>query len=234
MANQKNTPLERIVTRAPEGLLLAGITGLGYFSAYLSDVGYKSYFQIPSMYAEIHLTSVVLAVCVLIFTLSIAYLCISIPEFRQYGPLLFSVLIPLALAMIIGMKVRYSLSREHFGWLVFLFLIHSVLLYLFFYLVQKQKQQTNWIAVTVLAGLLISVSYSSGTLIAKNQEYFLVSQGPSPLLIIDTYQDSMVVAPYNPKTKTITPKYRFVHLESDLNEKLSFSLKRTGPLNIKK
>ncbi|PTX55186.1 hypothetical protein C8P63_12166 [Melghirimyces profundicolus] len=230
MSDKGRSPLEKLIYRAPEGLLLAGITGLGYFSAYMSDVGYKTYFGIPSMFVEINLNSVVLSICVMIFTLFISYLCISLPGFRRYGPHLFSVLIPTVIALIIGMKLSYSLSRENFGLILFLFLLHAAFLFLFFHLAQKQRRMTNVAAVTILSVLMISVSYFSGSTIAKNQEYYLVSNSKDPLVVIDTYKDALLVAPLDPGSRTLKPDYRFIHLESDLNEKLHFSMKKVGPL----
>ena len=46
MSDKKMTPLQKIAVRTPEGMLLAGISSLGYFSSYLSDLGYKSHFHI--------------------------------------------------------------------------------------------------------------------------------------------------------------------------------------------
>lgn len=84
-----------------------------------------------------------------------------------------------------------------------------------------------------MSSLIIFVSYSSGSLIAQNQKFFLVSEGKSPVVVVDTYKDSLVVAPFDPKTKTVAPQYQFVHMESDLNAKLKFSMKKVGPLNIR-
>ncbi|MDA8353319.1 MAG: hypothetical protein M0Z65_09090 [Firmicutes bacterium] len=232
MSDKGNQTLQKLLSHTPEGVFLAGITGLGYFSSYLSDLGYKTHFGIPSMFVEIHLTSVVLSICVIIFTLFIAALCITIPQFRKYGPHLFAVLIPLMIAVIVGMKLNFSLNREYFLTVVFLFLFHAVLLFIFFHLAQKQKRITNLIAVVLLALMMVSVSYSSGSMIAKNREHFLVSNQGQPLVVVDTYKDSLVVAPLERENSRIRPAYRFVHLESDLNGKLSFSRQEVGPLTI--
>lgn len=231
---RKTTPFEKMLRRAPEGLLLAGISGLGYFSAFLSDLGYKSYFKIPSMFVEINLNSVVLSICVIIFTLFVAYLSTTLPRLRKPGPYLFSIFISASIALVIGMKLSFSLSRENLFTLIFYFLLHAGLLFLFFYLFQKQRRITNLTAVIILSILMISISYFSGSLIAKNQKYFLVSDGKSPLVVVDTYKESLVVAPLDLKTKKVVPQYHFVHLESELNEKLSFTMKKVGPLDVTK
>lgn len=232
MSGEKMTSLQKMAVLAPEGMLLAGITGLGYFSAYLSDLGYKSHFHIPSMFVEINLNSVVLSVCVIIFTLFIAFLSITVPRLRRVGPYLFSFFITASVAVVIGMKLGFSLSRTNLFTLIFYFLLCTGLLLLFFQLTKKENRITNLAAVMVLSGLMIFVSYSSGSLIAQNQKFFLVSDGKSPLVVVDTYKDSLVVAPFDPKTKTVAQRYQFVHLESDLNAKLNFSMKKVGPLNI--
>lgn len=232
MPGEKRTLLQKMTVLAPEGMLLAGITGLGYFSAYLSDLGYKSHFQLPSMFVEINLNSVVLSICVIIFTLFIAFLSVTVPRLQKVGPHLFSFFITVSVAIVIGMKVSFSLSRTHLFTLIFYFLLCAGLLLLFFQLTKKGNRIAHLAAVIVLLGLMIFVSYSSGSLIAQNQKFFLVSDGKSPVVVVDTYKDSLVVAPFDPKTKTVAQRYQFVHLESDLHAKLNFSMKKVGPLHL--
>ena len=185
------------------------------------------------MFVKINLNSVVLSICVIIFTLFIAFLSITVPRIGQVGPYLFSLFITASVAVVVGMKLSFSLSRTHLSTLIFYFLLCAGFLFLFFQLTKKESRISNLTAVIVLSSLIIFVSYSSGSLIAQNQKFFLVSEGKSPVVVVDTYKDSLVVAPFDPKTKTVAPQYQFVHMESDLNAKLKFSMKKVGPLNIR-
>ncbi|MFC4077030.1 hypothetical protein [Salinithrix halophila] len=232
MSFKELRPLEKILYRAPEGFLLAGLTGLGYFAAYLSEIGYKSYFKIPSMFIEISINSVILAVCLLIFMLLIAYLSISMTGFQRYGKIIFALLIPAGVAVIIGMKLGFTFQGDRL-WPYFLaFTAHALLLFLFFHFAQKRTRASTSTAVVLLLVLVVSVAVTSGHIIAKNQSYFLVSDGPNPLVVVDTYKDALIVAPFNPETGTIKPSYHFLHLESGMNEKLKFKMKAVGPLKV--
>lgn len=63
----------------PEGLLLGVITGLGYFSAYLSEVGYKAYFHLPSMYADISVNTLILSVSIIVLICLLGILSLQVP-----------------------------------------------------------------------------------------------------------------------------------------------------------
>ncbi|QKG85242.1 hypothetical protein GXN76_12665 [Kroppenstedtia pulmonis] len=225
--------LQKVMYRAPEGLLLAALTGLGYFSAYLSDIAYKKHFQIPSMYVEVHINSIILSVCIIIITLFMAYLSTVVEGLRRYGKFLFSFFIPGAIAVIVGMKLEFNIHWADWWQYLVLYLVHSGLLYCFFHYANRKNRLSMTISVSLLIFLIISVAIWCGHIIAKNQSHFLVSKTPSPVIVVDTYKDTLVIAPVNMKTGTVTPKYQFVHLESDLNEKMHFELKKVGPLTIR-
>ncbi|OYD09012.1 hypothetical protein [Paludifilum halophilum] len=224
-------PIRKIIYRAPEGILLAGITGLGYFSSYLSDLGYKLHFQIPSMFVEVHTNSVILSACIIILTLLIAYLSEVINGLNRYGRILFSLLIPASIAVIIGMKVGFRIEGDLWKWIL-LYLLHCVVFYLFFYSAEKRHPAMLITSVSILIALIISIATWSGFIIAKSQNYFLVSETPSPMVVVDVYDDSLIVAPLDMEKNRIEPEYRFIHLESDINEKMKFKMRDVGPLTV--
>ncbi|MDR6227430.1 hypothetical protein [Desmospora profundinema] len=221
--------------RIPEGVLLASVTGLGYFSAYLSDVGYKAHFGIPSLFVEISLNAVVLAVCINIFTLIVAYLSLAASWFRSYGKWLFPFLIPAAITILIILKTEATWNKMNVPTMILFYFFHAGLLFLFFHLAHKKARATQAVSLLFLAIAMVTTGYSSGQLIAQNQQTFMVSpgdSGESDWIVIDTYKDALVIAPFDSRTRTVKPEYHFVHLESDRNEELFFTMKRVGPLRL--
>ncbi|GGE19946.1 hypothetical protein GCM10011571_22380 [Marinithermofilum abyssi] len=140
MKEEDYTPLHRLIVKAPEGIWLAGVTGLGYFSAYLGELGYKSHFRIPSMFVEITLNGLVLAVCIIIAALLITYLTVAVPYFSKYGKYLFPVLIPLSVGLIIGLKLGFVFNWSQNWMMVLLLFFHMVLLWVFFRYAKKPEE----------------------------------------------------------------------------------------------
>lgn len=235
MDNPKPLTQHPWIRRVTEGVLLASVTGLGYFCAYMSDVGYKAHFRIPSLFVEININAVVLAVCIIIFTLIIAYLSVAASGFRSYGKWLFPLLIPAAITLLILLKTGTTWNKATIWTILIFYLFHAGILFLFFHLIRREARTAQTIALLFLAVAMISTGYGSGKLIAQNQQIFMVSVGDSESpdwIVVDTYKDALVIAPFDSQTRTVRPEYQFLHLESDRNEELAFTMKRVGPVQL--
>jgi hypothetical protein len=212
-----------------EGLVIGGVTGVGYFAAYLSDVGYKEYFGIPSMYADVSLNSVILSVSTIVFILFLLMLVVTQPVFRRYGTWILPVLLPLGVAAVIGQKIRYQFNLS-WPFLVFSFAVTVLLTALLIRLVVRH----HWF----LAGLLLFfmvmvVSRASGYLIASNQSEYLVTTEPAPYVVVDTYRDALVLMPIDLRHRTVRREYRLVGQQVDMKDALPLKRMEIGPLRVK-
>ena len=65
--------------KVSEGIAIGAVTGLGYFSAYLSDVSYKAYFGLPALYASVGLNAIILSIFAFVI-MSLVLLAFAIPD----------------------------------------------------------------------------------------------------------------------------------------------------------
>jgi hypothetical protein len=212
-----------------EGLVIGGVTGAGYFAAYLSDVGYKDYFGIPSMYADVSLNTVILSVSTIVFILFLLLLVVTQPVFRRYGTWILPILLPLGVVAVIGQKIGYQINLS-WSFLVFSFAMTVLLTALLIRLVVRR----HWF----LAGLLLffmvmAVSRASGYLIASNQTEYLVTTEPVPYVVVDTYKDALVLMPIDLQRRTVRREYRLVNQQADMKEALPLKRMEIGPLRVK-
>lgn len=211
-----------------EGILLGGITGLGYFSAYLSDIGYKSYYGLPSLYADVNLNTMILSFfsLVLVFwTIAIATLY---PSMQKYGPFVLPWLIPLVVAGLVGLRLDFHFVNP---WpeLLFTLLIAIIATGAMFYFAYSRK----WVLTSIFfIGLVIYTARLGGVVVASNQTEYLVTQTDKPYVVIDTYKDSLIMMPVDLKKRVILPEFRFVDQKAEMDQAVQLKKMKIGPLKV--
>jgi hypothetical protein len=213
----------------PEGLLLGVITGLGYFSAYLSEVGYKAYFHLPSMYADISVNTLILSVSIIVLICLLGILSLQVPWIHQYGRFVFPLLIPLSLWFVTSVKMGFFFDWEHpYKWWG-LCLFNVAAIGVLFECLHRRRLLAGAL---VLVVLVVITARISGELVAENQQWYLVAKRPQPVVVVDTYKDALIVAPINLQKRTIQPRYQLIDSKGEPDRALSFQPMRVGPLRV--
>ncbi|MCS1351731.1 hypothetical protein [Mechercharimyces sp. CAU 1602] len=214
-----------------DGLILAGITGLGYFSAYLSDLAYKSYFGIPSMFIDIGINTVILSISILVICFLILIIAIDSPFMQKYGRHLFPFLLITAIGILLATKMNFTFSWAKFPFILGVYLTYLFAAWFLFMLVYSRRLKA---AMITFALIVVSISYSSGSIIAQNQQEYLVTLSPSPHVVIAYYGDSLILAPINLDSGEISNSYKFIDQKAAFDEALSFTSMEVGPLTIER
>lgn len=211
-----------------EGILLGVITGLGYFSAYISDVSYKSYYGLPSLYADVNLNAMILSFFSLVLVIWITALTTLYPVMQKYGPFVLPLLIPLVVAGLVGLRLNFHFV---YPWpsLIFSLFVAIIATGALFYFVFSRK----WVLASIFfIGLVIYTARLGGQVVASNQTEYLVTQTPKPYVVIDTYKDSLIVMPVDLEKKVILPEYRFVDQKSEMDQAVQLKKMKIGPLKV--
>lgn len=212
-----------------EGFVLAGITGLGYFAAYLSEISYKGYYGLPSLYADVSLNSVILSITSIVIVMGIFILASAHSTIAKFSKWIIPVLLPLGIAVFMGVKTNFEVHIS-LRLLVLTFILHVVLTALLMVLISHRQ---SVLALFIAILLTILISRSSGYILAANQTEYLVTMEPSPLVVVDTYKDSLILMPVDLKNKTIIPEYRFVEQKSEnMEEMMKLNKIKIGPLKL--
>jgi hypothetical protein len=227
---QKESERESLLSRLEwsEGLLLGGVTGLGYFCAYLSESGFKAYFGLPPLFADVSLNAVILAASSIVLVLFILFMSSEVSFFRKYGKIVLPVILPFSVGLLIGLRFGFKIHLS-WGFLLFIFVLYVLLTALLLHLVSRKKL---FFAVLLFIGLVISVSRASGYINAANQTEYLMTTGPNPMVVVDTYKDALIMMPVDLKTRTLRPEYRFVDQKSDPGQSLKLKKVNIGPLKV--
>ena len=84
--------------------------------------------------------------------------------------------------------------------------------------------------------LLSSRFVMLGSKVAAEKEDYLIMESTNDqnFVVINTYKDKFIIAPVNLEKKEITPKFQFIDMKSDKDNKVEFTLVNTGKLKVKK
>lgn len=80
--------------KVSEGIAIGAVTGLGYFSAYLSDVSYKAYFGLPALYASVGLNAIILSIFAFVIMSLVLLAYLQYPIVARYGKWVLPVFLP--------------------------------------------------------------------------------------------------------------------------------------------
>jgi hypothetical protein len=212
-----------------EGLGLGAVTGLGYFAAYLSESAYKAYFGLPSLYADISLNAIVLAMSCIVVVGLLFWVFTQHDHLRRTGQYLLPVLLPLSVGFMLGLKLDFRVEQSLLLIVFYLLLFILFMAALFILAVYKQ-----WVSAGALfIVIMMSVSSASGYLVASNQvEYLVARKGNATYAVVDVYKESLVLMPVDLKKRTVKPEYLFVDHKTELQAAMQLQKKRIGPLTL--
>lgn len=212
-----------------DGLIIGGVTGVGYFAAYLSETGYKSYFGLPSLYADVSLNAIILSISSIVIVLWMLYLAINHPTFSRYGKFTIPVILPLAIGVFLGIKIDFEINIPI--WL----LIITFLLFVFITagMIAFAVRRSWFYAGLLFIILVIGISRTSGYIVAANQtEYLVTLDDDKPYVVVDTYKDALILMPIDLKTKKLSSTYRFVDQKSELDDSIQLKKMKLGSLQV--
>lgn len=216
-------------TKVSEGIAIGAVTGLGYFSAYLSDVSYKAYFGLPALYANVGLNAIILSIFAFVIVLLVLLAYLQYPVVARYGKWILPVFLPGAVAFMLGLRLDFEFQHS---WevLLFFFLLYVVFTYALIWLISKRKW---FFAGLIFMVVVISISRACGYLIALNQKEYLVLMEPKPYAVVDVYGEAMIMMPVDLKKKTLLPEYRFVDQKAEMENSILLKKMNIGPLHVK-
>lgn len=216
--------------RFSEGIAIGAVTGLGYFSAYLSDASYKAFFGLPSLYVDVNLNVVILAIFSLVLVIWAIALSMIDPTLKKYGPYILPLIIPLIAAALLAIKLDFQVANS-WGMILSIFVFSMLATGALMIFVYFRK----WLFASLLFILLvIFTSRFTGEFIASNQTEYLVLKGNPSYVVVDIYKDSIIMMPVDLKNRTITPEYKFVDQKSEFDQAVKLERMKIGPLKLKK
>lgn len=215
--------------RLSEGITIGAITGLGYFSAYLSDASYKAFFGLPSLYVDVNLNVVILSIFSLVLVIWAIALSMIDPVLKKFGPFILPLIIPLIAASLLAIKLDFKVANSWGNIIsIFVFSILSTGALMVFVYFRK------WLLASLLFILLvIFTARFTGEFIASNQTEYLVLKGNPSYVVVDIYKDALIMMPVDLKTRTITPEYKFVDQKSEYDQAIKLERMEIGPLKLK-
>ncbi|TCS92819.1 hypothetical protein [Hazenella coriacea] len=211
-----------------DGLVIGGVTGIGYFAAYLSETGYKSYFGLPSLYADVSLNAIILSISSIVIVLWMLYLAINHSTFSRYGKFTVPVILPLGIAIFLGIKIDFEINIPI--WL----LVITLLLFVFITagMIAFAVRKSWFYAGLLFIIFVIGISRTSGYIVAANQTEYLVTLEPQPYVVVDTYKDALILMPIDLKTKKLSTEYRFVDQKSEMDATIQLQKMKLGSLQV--
>ncbi|MFJ7856233.1 hypothetical protein ACIQX3_26375 [Peribacillus frigoritolerans] len=103
-------------------------------------------------------------------------------------------------------------------------------------LLSNNKQPASKWTMVLCIYSVVGLSTMVGTNSAAEKEDYLImsSTNNKNYVVIKTFQDKFIIVPVNLKRKEITPKFQFIEIKSDKDNKVEFTLVHTGKLKVKK
>ena len=215
--------------KVSEGIAIGVVTGLGYFSAYLSDVSYKAYFGLPALYAGVGLNAIILSIFAFVIVSLVLLAYLQYPIVARYGKWVLPVFLPGSVAFMLGLRLGFEFHYS-VEVLLFFFVLYVAFTYALIRMVSKRKW---FIAGLIFMVLVISISRACGYLIALNQrEYLVYMEEQKPYAVVDVNGEAMIMMPVDLKKKTLLPEYRFVDQKAELENSIPLKKMNIGPLHV--
>ena len=240
-----------------EGLVVAGIPAVGYWLAYLYELGYSRFFRIPVSYIRVDLGTVIGATLGMLGSLMFVYIFVSvlfisiwnyINKTIRYN-LIHLMMITLFFTVMGIIAPRNSYIAIFIFWLFFVFVEFGYPLITQRktkgYINKIQAQQdldstagtlTNIImtrsprifALVFLLYLFSMAAWLTGGVTARFETEFWAPEGDSPLVVVRHYGDTLIAARYFPNSKTLSGEVVIMPAEGSSPTRLR--LVKVGPL----
>ncbi|MFH0068418.1 hypothetical protein [Peribacillus sp. NPDC056705] len=221
------------------GVWLGVVSVVCYASYYIYATSFNQYYGLPSNLVELKIENVAIVIAYGIFIISIFFV---IPEsYRRACRLIFKKFPSLntrkkdsikLIVLLIALFICTILVFPLFGFEITQLIILGIILVL---LSSNKQPASKWTMVLCIYSV-VGLSTMFGTNSAAEKEDYLImsSTKNKNYIVIKTYQDKFIIAPVNLKRKEITPKFQFIEIKSDKDNKVEFTLVHTGKLKVKK
>ncbi|MFD6441635.1 hypothetical protein ACFWDG_17910 [Peribacillus sp. NPDC060186] len=220
------------------GVWLGVVSVVCYASYYIYATSFNQYYGLPSNLVEFKIENVAVLITYGLFIISILFV---IPEsYRRACRLIFNKfpylntrkkdsikLIVLFIALFICTILVFPL----FGFEITRLLILGIFLVL---LSNKKQSASKWIMMLCIYSVGLSIMFGTYSAAEKEDYLIMISTNNKNYVVIKPFQDKFIIAPVNMKTKEITPKFQFIEIKSDKDNKVEFTLVHTGKLKVKK
>ncbi|MCY9595846.1 hypothetical protein PC41400_07920 [Paenibacillus chitinolyticus] len=244
-----------------EALIVILITAFGYLAGYLYEVGYKDYYELPDMFVEVGLPTIIKSTWSLFRSIMITLLFINILSYLETRRVEISLSYISLMGYIGAFSILYNLGS--IGTLAYgLFFAFTIIAYVIIPLV-KYREIKSWIdrifytEKTGRNNIFKNISQKYGTKVtviflffaiiscnmflvqekgkndAREETEYLVTNTTEPMIVIDSYKDYFILAPVDIKNKTFTPQYKLLKQSKDTPDLPTFEKKKIGPLKPK-
>jgi hypothetical protein len=222
------------------GVWLSIISIVCYGSYYAYATSFNQYYGLPRNFVELKIENVVTVIVIGVFIMGIFFV---IPEsFRQVCKLIFEEFPSLNdrikrfikfLVLLFALFIATILVLPTFDLEITLLIIGG--LFITISLPNDKQLPPKWIIVLciyLVAGLFVMFGSNSA---ADKEDYLIMnSTNDQKYVIINTFQDKFIIAPVSLEKKEIIPKFQFIEIKSDKDNKVEFTLVHTGKLKVKK
>lgn len=215
-------------------LSVAAVVGYGIY--YIYGTSFNQYYGLPKNFLELKMENLAFVIVLVVFAIGFLFV---IPE---YSRLIFETF-PF-------LSVRKKKIKTFFENLSLIFFLIPLGMYLFGLLKPIELIPFLILIVVVVKfdipspklaiGLCILIvggwiiMYGSNSAAEKEDYLIMESTNDQNFVVINTYKDKFIIAPVNLEKKEITPKFQFIEIKSDIDDKVEFSLVHTGKLKVKK
>ncbi len=240
-----------------EGLIIAVIPAAGYWFAFLYELGYCKYFDIPVSFVEVGLVNILISLVGIlgliglanIYANAILFLFKDIPEaiksalLRVSVPTLFmagyglvaklsSFFIPLIVITFPLIFIEFILpcfaQRNVKGYLAKLEAQKKIDLEHDSFTDLIAKKMSKGSALSILLVFILSfVSYFSGGYNAKGQTDFIVLTGEKESVVLKMYNSYFIAASFKRESKSVSAEYKLIPVDENLS---IFKFEKIGPL----
>jgi hypothetical protein len=243
-----------------EGILLALASSLAYYFTYLYEQEYVTYYGIPDDFIDIRITVLIavlsgmllLGIVLFILTNSLSSI-VSIND-SYYGVIIVEMallIFPITMILLYGYNsYEGRMSAIMAGVLILYDLLsltkrrisgkrprkHDIktkdeINQRTFNRVLSEKMGTNVAALIMFVFLGCIVASSMGKAAAAKKTEFLVTSTKPAMVVLKTYGDYLICAPYDVSKKTVEKNFSILKLADD--KKLMLSVNKIGPLEPK-
>lgn len=261
-SNKKNNAQNK-ASWITDSIIVAISPIIAYLIVYSYEIGYAKTFGIPLEFISINFSSFFVIASSLLNIILIPFLVINIfiilfhgsnnpiiNQFKMYSHVYI---------MLIGVLFAYAPIWERI-WPVFIFIIVftaiSFILPIFKHkekgkyldrlrAQQEEEAQTvdvshyvyrflgkNGYHIFIFIIVILFLSNIAGESTALKKEEFLISSDSSTTVVLRRYADNFIYAKYNENNKELYPNFNIVKIDS--NDETEYSIKKIGPLKVKK
>ncbi|EGL13401.1 hypothetical protein [Paenibacillus sp. HGH0039] len=245
-----------------EALIVILITAFGYLAGYLYEVGYKDYYELPDMFVEVGLPTIIKSTWSLFRSIMITLLLVNFLSFLDSNRFEISTNQNSLFCYIVLFSIFYNLGSMIVIFAVVVLFAFSILVYVIIPIFKYKElkkisariiHNEKVIGDNILKGITLKYGSKVTVIIffvaivtsnmflvqekgkndAREETEYLVTNTTEPMIVIDSYKDYFILAPVDIKNKTFTPQYKLLKQSKDTPDLPTFEKKKIGPLKPK-